>query len=54
MFATALRAALLRDTAEAELDAAVAEAEADYRDERRFGTTFAVIGVWGTPPTAFG
>jgi SAM-dependent methyltransferase len=54
MFATALRAALLRDTPEAELDAAVSEAEDDYRDEGRFGTTFAVIGVWGTPQPAAG
>ncbi len=49
MFATALRTALLRDTPEAELDATVSEAENDYRNECRFGTTFAVIGVWGSP-----
>lgn len=48
MFATSLRAAILRDTPESELDATIAAAEVDYRDQRRFGTTFGVIGVWGT------
>jgi SAM-dependent methyltransferase len=52
MFANSLRSAILRDTPETELDAAVSAAEADYRDPRRFGTTYVVIQVWGRPAVA--
>jgi SAM-dependent methyltransferase len=49
MFAKSLRSVLLRDTAEAELDRLVAEAETDYSNGERFGTTYAVVQVWGRP-----
>jgi len=39
MFAKSLRSAILRETDAAELDATLAQAELDYRDPKRFGTT---------------
>jgi SAM-dependent methyltransferase len=50
MFATSLRAVILRDTPEAELDAAIAAAEELYARPATHGTGFTVIQVWGHPP----
>ncbi len=47
MMAKALRAVLLRDTAEADLDALVAAAEAAYARPETHGVTFALVQVWG-------
>lgn len=50
MMATALRSVVLRDTPEAELDAAVAAAEEVYARPTTHGTSFLLVQVWGRPP----
>jgi ubiquinone/menaquinone biosynthesis C-methylase UbiE len=49
MMATALRAALLRDLSESELDRLVKEAEELYARPELHGVTFALLQVWGRP-----
>ena len=50
MFATSLRAVILRDTPEASLDAAIAAAEELYARPETHGISFTVVQVWGRKP----
>ncbi len=50
MMARALRSALLRDTSEAELDAAVRDASALYARPDVCVVSFMLVQVWGKPP----
>jgi SAM-dependent methyltransferase len=49
MMATSLRAAILRDTSEADLDRCVRDAEAAYAADGAHGVTFTLMQVWGRP-----
>lgn len=49
MMATSLRAVLLRDTPEAELDAMIAAARALYARPETHGLSFTLVQVWGRP-----
>jgi ubiquinone/menaquinone biosynthesis C-methylase UbiE len=49
MMATSLRAVLLRDTPEAELDARIAAAEELYARPGTHGISFTLVQVWGRP-----
>jgi ubiquinone/menaquinone biosynthesis C-methylase UbiE len=49
LMAKAVRAVVLRDTPEAELDEAVAAAEELYARPATHGITFAIVQVWGRP-----
>jgi SAM-dependent methyltransferase len=50
MMATALRAALLKDTNEPELDEAIRDVQAVSARPETFGVTFTLMQVWGHPP----
>lgn len=50
MMATALRSPILKDTPEAELDAAIAEARAASEHPETYGVTFTLMQVWGRTP----
>jgi SAM-dependent methyltransferase len=54
MMATALRAALLKDTNETELDEAIRDVQAACARPETYGVTFTLMQVWGRPPAAKG
>jgi hypothetical protein len=52
MMATALRSVLLKDTPEAELEAAIRDVQAVCARPEVYGVTFTLMQVWGRPPAS--